>query len=134
MNGLLRSEFATNKLNASIGYDLIHVHVGLRSRSGLPHVQREVLIEGAADDFIAHSFDEGALPNGKAVMAGIDNRRGLLDITVRVINLVRHSIMTDVEVDQAALGLRTPVAVGRDHHGAEAVEFFTLPRALQSNR
>ena len=35
------SEFATDELNASIGYDLPHVHLGLRFRSGLPHVQRE---------------------------------------------------------------------------------------------
>ena len=121
-------------MNASIGYDLIHVHVGLRSRSGLPHVQREVLIEGAADDFIAHLLDDGALPNGKTVVAGSDNRRSFLDVTVRVINLVGHAIMTDVEVDQAPLGMCAPVAVGRDHHRAKAVEFFALPRALQSNR
>ena len=134
VDGLLRAERAADELDASIRHDLIHVHVRLRARPGLPHVQREVEVEGAADDLIADSLDELALPRREAVVAGIDDCCSLLHVAVRVIDLVRHAVMADVEVDEASLRLGAPVAIGRHHHGAKAVKFLALPRALQANR
>ena len=99
-----------------------------------PSISVEVEVEGAADDLIAHSLDELALPRWEAVVSRIDDCRSLLHVAVRVVDLVRHAVMTDVEVDEAPLRLRAPVAIGRNHHRAKTVKFLALPRALQANR
>ena len=42
---LLGAERAADQLDAPVGDDLVHVHIGLGPRPGLPHIQREFLIQ-----------------------------------------------------------------------------------------
>jgi len=65
---------------------------------------------------------------------GVDHRCGLLDVSVGVVHLVRHAVVTDVEVNKASLRLSAPVTVRRDHHSAEAVELFAFAGGLEPNR
>ena len=48
------------------------------------------------------------------------------------VHLLRHSVVADVEVLEAALGLRPPVPVGRDLHLAQAVELLPHPSGIKA--
>src|SRR5271169_2865835 len=58
MDGLLRTHFSTGNFDGTVGDDLIHVHVGLRTASGLPDAQWELVIQLAGDDFVGGFDDE----------------------------------------------------------------------------
>jgi hypothetical protein len=51
-----------------------------------------------------------------------------------VIHLLRHPVVADVEVLQAALGLRAPVPVGGYLNLAQAVELPPHPGGIQADR
>ena len=130
---LLRAELASEQLDAPVGDDLVDVHVRLRTRAGLPHVEREVVVELTTDHLVADALDERALPRGQTTVTRVDHRRGLLDVAVGVVDLVWHAVVADVEVDEAPLRLRSPVAIRRDHHVAEAVELLALTARLDAD-
>src|SRR4051812_46377691 len=64
---------------------------------------------------------------------GVDDRGCLLHVAVGVIDLLGHPVVADVEVLEAALGLRAPVPVGGNLDVAEAVEFASLPHGVETN-
>ena len=43
-------------LNAAVRNDFVDVHVRLRARAGLPHIERKFAVELAGDHLIANSF------------------------------------------------------------------------------
>ena len=100
----------------------------------MPDIQREFAIELAADHFVGDLLDQLTLPGRKAASLAIDHRRGFLDIAIRVVNLFGHLVMTDVEMNQAALGLRTPVVIGGHFNFSDAVEFLAKTRSGKSDR
>jgi hypothetical protein len=67
-------------------------------------------------------LDEPPLPVGQAAGPGVHHGGSFLHEAVGVVDLFRHLVVTDVEVLQAALGLRAPVPAGEHLHIAEAVE------------
>ena len=56
------SELAAEPLVGAVGDHLVHVHVGLSAGSGLPHHQRELIVELAVDDFLRSLDDRLGAP------------------------------------------------------------------------
>ena len=131
---LLRAERAADQLDAPVGDDLVDVHVRLGARPGLPDIQRELGVQLAADHLIADPLDQLPLPGRQPPGRGVHHRGRLLHIPVRVVHLHRHPVVADVEVLQAALGLRAPVPVRGHLHIAQAVELAPHPGGVQPNR
>jgi hypothetical protein len=69
-----------------------------------------------------------------ATGAGIHAGRGLLHVAVGVVDLLRHPVVANVEVFEAALRLRTPIAIRGDFDGAEAVELLPHPHCVETDR
>ena len=134
MDRLLRAEGPAHQLDAPVRDDLVHVHVGLRPRPGLEHIERELGIEGPADHLVTHPLDQLPLPGRQPPGPGIYQGRRFLYVAVGVVHLLRHLVVADVEVLQAPLGLRPPVPVGRHLHRAQAVELLPHPGGLQADR
>jgi len=98
------------------------------------NVQRELAVQRPADHLVAYPLDQLALPAWQPSRRGVHDGRGLLDVPVGVVHLFGHPVMADVEVLQAALGLRPPVVVRGHLDVAEAVEFLPHPGGVQPDR
>ncbi len=59
MNRLLGAELAAEQFVGAVRDHLVEIHVGLRAGSGLPHHQREMIVELAVDH-LARGADDGA--------------------------------------------------------------------------
>ncbi len=105
---IIRVHRHAEDLGGAVGDDLVHVHVGAGARTGLEHVDRELighfpgddLLRGALDgdghrlvDHTEHAVDGGTL--------GLDHRQGLD-------HLGGDSITRDGEVVNGALRLLAP--------------------------
>lgn len=53
----LASNLTTQQLDRPIGYHLVRVHVGLRTRTRLPHHQREVVVQLPLDYLVGGPHD-----------------------------------------------------------------------------
>ena len=124
VNGLLRTQRATDQLNTTVRNHFVKVHVGLCARTCLPHIQRKLSVQLTADDFIGHLLNQLTLPGGQAPSFGVHNRSRFFHKTVSVINLFGHLVMTNIEVNQATLCLRTPIMIGRHLHLADTIELL----------
>ena len=56
--GRLGAELAARHLDRPVRDDLVAVHVGLRARAGLPHVEREVVVQRAVDHLVRRGHDQ----------------------------------------------------------------------------
>ena len=123
MNRLLGAALAAEEFVGAVGDHLVEVHVGLRARPGLPHHQREMIVELALDD-LARGADDGAgtaLVEKSEVAVGFGC--GELDDAERMDDCDRHAILADAEILPRAFGLRAPIAVGGDLDRSEAIGF-----------
>jgi hypothetical protein len=57
MNRLLAAQFSAQDLDGSVGDDLVDVHVGLSTRTGLENDQGEVVDKLARDDLVSGVAD-----------------------------------------------------------------------------
>ena len=57
VNRRLAPELPAEELDGAVRDDLVHVHVRLRSRSRLPHVERELAVELSGDDLVGDRAD-----------------------------------------------------------------------------
>lgn len=57
VNGLLATQLSAQDLNSSVGNNLVDVHVGLSTRSGLENHQGEVVNELAGNDLVSGFAD-----------------------------------------------------------------------------
>ena len=121
------------KLDGPVRDHLVDVHVGLSARTGLPHVERVVLVQLAGDGLVGRANDGVRLPFGQTAGLVVDQRARLLHVAVGVVDGLGHAVVADGEVLQRTLGLGAPVAVGRHHDLAHAVEFFTFPDSGNAN-
>jgi hypothetical protein len=121
--GLFATDLAAEQLDRAVRQNLIDVHVGLRARTRLPDVEREVLVELARDRLVGAANYSFRLPLRQPAGRGIDQCCRLLDIAIGVINARRHAVVADREMDQAALRLGSPIAVGRHLDFAHRVGF-----------
>ena len=121
MNRLLGAEFAAEHLVRAVGDHLIEVHVGLRAGAGLPHDQREVIVELALDHFARGAGDGPGSARVDQAEFAIGLRRRQFDDAECVHDLDRHAIAADPEVLPRAFGLGAPIAIGGDVDRTEAV-------------
>ena len=87
-----------------------------------------------ADHLIAHPLDQLRPSTPAAARPGVDHGGGLFHVSVGVVHLLRHPVMADVEMLQAALGLRAPVLVRGHLDFAQAVELSPHSGGVQPYR
>ena len=71
-----------------------------------------MFVQISGDDLVGDPGNQLRLPLGQAPVAAVDQRCGLLDVPIGVIDGFGHAVVSDGEVDERALGLGAPVAVG----------------------
>ncbi len=121
VNRRLAAQLAARKLDGSVGDHLVGVHVGLGPAAGLPHEQREVIVELALDDLVRRLADEPDRLGRKHLQIPVGERGRLLEQAQGADHRAWKVVVTDAEVVQRTLGLRPPVAVGWDLDGSHAV-------------
>src|SRR6185312_16190053 len=134
MNRRFRAEFTAQKLNGAVADHLVDIHVGLGAGAGLPHVEREMLVQLPADHLVTDFLDDVGLPLRQPPRASVDVSGSLLDVSVGVVDILRHAVIADGEVNQRSRGLRAPVAVGLDVDLPHRVVPSTVEGVLDSNR
>ena len=107
----------------AVGDHLVDVHVGLGAGAGLPHRQREMIVELAVDDLLRRLHDGLCAARIERSERQIGFRRGALDDGERADDRARHALLADAEIIARALGLRAPVAVRRHFDRAERIGF-----------
>src|SRR6516162_6345643 len=119
---------------ATVRQHLVGVHVRLRAGPGLPDAERKMVVELAGDRLVGGANDGLCLPLRQPPGRGVDQRSRLLDIAIGAINSLRHPVVADREIHQAALRLRSPIAVGRDFDFAHRVGFAPGSSRTNANR
>jgi hypothetical protein len=122
---VIRVDRRAGQLRCQIGNDLVGVHVGLRSRAGLEHDQRELAVMRAGDDRVGGAYDRPDLVLRQLTEPSVDQRRRLLDHTQRADHRPApdEPAAADREIVERALRLRTPQPVGRHLDRTQAVVF-----------
>ena len=123
VHGRLAAEHAAGHLDGTVGDDLVGVHVGLRARAGLPHAQREMVVELPVDDLLGRSGNQVTDRGVQLAKGDVRARRGLLEDAKGADDATGHGVLTDVEVDQRAGGLAAVVPVRRNLEFAHGVGF-----------
>ena len=112
------------------GDHFVDVHVALRAAAGLPDDQRELVVVLATQHFVGGLFDQPGDVGRQVAVAVVDACRGLLDQRQGVQHRDGHALLANGEVDQRALGLRTPVGAFRNFDRAQAVCLDTAHSVL----
>ncbi len=98
MNRLLGAGLAAQQFAGAIADHFVEIHVGLRAGAGLPHHQREVVVELAVDDFASGTNDgAGAALVEQAKLEIALGGRKLHDCK-RADDRHRHAFAADFEV------------------------------------
>ena len=121
MNRFLGAEFAAQQHVGAVGDHLVEVHVGLGAGTGLPDHQREVIVELAFDHLACGADDSAGAARIKQSEFLVGLGGGEFDDAEGMDDRDRHAIMADLEILSRALGLRAPIAVGRNVDRTEAV-------------
>ena len=110
--GFFEPMHAAQHLDRAVRDHLVGVHVRLRAGAGLPHDQREVLVELAVDHLLRGGDDGLAELRVEPAERHVRFRRGALDDAERAHD--RHGLLlpADLEIAERALGLRAPIFVG----------------------
>jgi hypothetical protein len=134
VDGCLGPQCAADQLDRPVADDLVDVHVALRAGPGLPYVQREVVVQRAGDHLVGDAGDQVGFPARQAALAAVDERGGLLDVAVGVVDGLGHAVVADGEVDQGPLRLGAPVPVGGHLDGAHRVRFAAGAGGVDADR
>ncbi len=121
MDWALRAARAAERLVGEVRNHLVHVHVGLRARSGLPDDERKLVVVPAVDHLLRRRRDRVAEPAVERAQRHVGERSGLLLERERADEGKRHALAADAEILERALRLRSPIALGRDRDRAHAV-------------
>lgn len=105
----------------------------MSARACLPDIKWELAVEFAIDDFVGYLLNQFADPKGQTPSLGVDHGCSLLNVAVGVVNLFRHLVVPDVEMNQAALGLCTPIMACGYLNFANAIELFAQAGYCQAN-
>ena len=100
VDGGLAPHSTARDLDRAVGDDLVGVHVGLGPRACLPDSQREVLVQGAGDDFVAGRGYQRADVLVHLVQLDVGLARGLLENPEGSYDRTWHRVLTDVEIEQ----------------------------------
>jgi hypothetical protein len=123
MDRLLGAHRAAQHLDGAVGDHFIGIHVGLGARSGLPHHQREMLVQLTVDHFLGGLDDGLADRLVEPAQRHVGFGGGALDDAQRPDHRRRLLFPADLEIAQAALGLRAPITAIVNLDGAESVCF-----------
>ena len=118
---LLRAHDAAEKLDGAVGDHLVGVHVRLGAGAGLPDDEREVRVELALDHLVGGPDDRLADLRVEAAEVHVHLGGGALDDAETADDRLGHAFAADREILDRTLGLRAPIAVGRNLDRAEAV-------------
>src|SRR4029077_3947215 len=127
MNWFLRAERAAELEIGGIRNHFIDIHVGLRAGSGLPYEQRKVPVQFAVGDILRNRRDGCRAPAIERSERPVDLGRRALDHTERAHDLDRHTLGSDAEIVERALGLSAPESVSRNLQWPEGVAFDAGP-------
>ena len=116
-----RSDLAAQHLDGAVRDHLVGVHVRLGARSGLPDDEREMVVPFALDHFGRRLDDGPAEFRIEQPELHVGFCGGLFDRAERADDGDGLLFPADGEVQDRALGLRAPVAVGGDLERSEAV-------------
>ena len=105
---------AAQQLGAAVGQHLVHVHVALGARAGLPHGQRKLVRMAAGQHFVGGAQDGVGLVGLEQAERAVHRGGGALHLGQRGDQFGRHALGRNMEVFQRALGLRAP-QMGRGH-------------------
>ena len=112
---------SAEKLGGTIGEHLVHVHVGLRARAGLPDGQREFAVVHAPQRFVrSGDYRVRAFPRQRSQL-GVDVSRSAFDQQHGANELGRHFLAGNTEEFERALRLRAPQPVRGHFDRAERV-------------
>ena len=119
----LLAELAAERLVGEVRDHLVGVHVGLGAGAGLPDHQRKLVVMTALDHLRRRARDGVGKARFEDAQILVHQRRRLLHEPERVNERARHTLHADAKVLGGALGLRAPVAVGRDLDRSEGIAF-----------
>ncbi len=133
MHRLLAAEFPTGQFDRAIRYHFVRIHVRLGARAGLEHHQRKVLIELAVNDFLRRPLDQAGHIRRQFAQLGVGARRGQFEDAQRTYHraLPAKARNPNREMMHRPLGLRPPVAIGRDRHTAHRIGFLPYRLVLR---
>ena len=113
MNWALPAARSGGALVGDGGDHLVHIHVALCARAGLPGREGELAVGAAARHNVCGLDDELRLVGGEESEFGVDARGSTLDGGEGVDHLERHAVVADGEEVQGAGRLGAPVLIGR---------------------
>ena len=108
VDGALAAQDPTGGFDGPVGNHLIHVHVGLGARAGLPHLQRELGVEGAGGHLLGSSHDQRRQFGAEFALGGIHLSAGGFELAKGMDHGQGHGLAEWEKVNRA-LGLGPPV-------------------------
>ena len=93
-----------------------------------------MLVELAPNGLVGAAYDRLRFLLRQSADRGIDQCRRLFYIAVGVIDALRHPILADREMHEAALRLRSPIAVGRHPDLAYRIGLTPYPGRIDAAR
>ncbi len=93
-----------------------------------------MIVELARDRLIGGMHDRVGLPLREPTGRSVDLRRRFLDVAIGVIDALWHAVVADREMDEAALRLRAPIAVGRHVDAAHRVGLVPHSGGVDADR
>ncbi len=121
MDRLLVAALAAQHLVGAVGDHLVEVHVGLGAGAGLPHHQREMIVELARRHLGRRRGDRLADLLVELAHRHVGFGRRLLQQAEGADQRRRHALAADLEILERPLGLRAPQFVARHLDRAEGI-------------
>ena len=112
VNRLLASSLPAQNLDGTVGYDLVHIHVGLGAASCLPYSQGELISHLSVQDLVAGLHYGILLLFCKLSCIKIGQSRCLLKDSKSPDHIRRYLLCPDLKVFQRPLSLGSPVCTG----------------------
>ena len=114
---------SAQQLAGAVGQHLVHVHVGLGARAGLPYHQRKLLQMAAFNHLVGRRHNGRGRGGIQQFQRIVHIGAGALDLGQGTNQLRRHALARNIKMLQRALGLRAPQALGGHFDGTKAVFF-----------
>src|ERR1700737_1006375 len=108
-------------LTNAIRDHFVYVLVRLGARSGLPDVERELVIELSGDDLVGNLLNQVGLFFLQATQSLICDRCSFLDVAIGMIDLLGHEIVPNRKVIKRALSLCAPETLCGNRHLSEGI-------------
>ena len=116
---------ASCQIRGTAGNDLVHVHIGLGTASGLIDHQRKMIVQFSLKNFIAHDKNIGRLLRRQHLQVHVSASRCILQIGKCVNDFHRH-LSAHLEVLKTPLRLCTPVPICRYLHFSHRILFDSV--------